>query len=287
MAYYKILTKNSIEHTNIDGARNNHFNSGMRNGIVKGAFTEGRFFATENVIALDPCELRISGHRIVLTETWSYTFNSYPTTPKKYALIAQIQVTDDDVLFSLFVQDYNTELIKENLFVNETGKGTYQERIGVFTLNTNSTVSDVLKTIDIITGGTSKDNGTEKGTEVFVDEEFVEELIFDKDPQQQLNKKLETVKEETVEGGVARIEVNTENYAGATSNRFYVSSIQKYQGSGASQDDSFDFEVNNSGVYYKRGAMLEMEKLATVNELNLAVGDIETLLTALNTGAGV
>lgn len=147
----KILTKLGAEVTHIDDARAYNFDAGMRSGIIKGAFSEGKFYATGNVIALDPCELRLYGHRIVIDETWNYAFTNAPTTLKKYSLIAQIQVTDNDVLFSLFVQDYATPLIQENLYVTESGKGTYQERIGVFNLDTGGNVVDLIRTIDVIT----------------------------------------------------------------------------------------------------------------------------------------
>lgn len=105
---------------------------------------------------------------------------------------------------------------------------------------------------------------------------------------QTIENKLDKVKEETVTGGVARIEVNTEVNTSSTSNRFYVSSTQEFGSGGiGSQNDSFDFEVNNSGVYYRHGMLAEMQKLASINDLNEAIGDIETLLTALNTGTGV
>lgn len=181
----KVLTKLGAEVTHIDDARAYNFDAGMRSGIIKGAFSEGKFYATGNVIALDPCELRIYGHRIVIDETWSYAFANAPISLKKYSLIAQIQVTDNDVLFSLFVQDYATPLIQENLYVTESGKGTYQERIGVFNLNTDGNVIDLLRTIDVITANITDESG--KGTQVYVDEQLVDELLFDSDPQIQIN----------------------------------------------------------------------------------------------------
>lgn len=181
----KILTKLGAEVTHIDDARAYNFDAGMRSGIIKGAFSEGKFYATGNVIALDPCELRIYGHRIVIDETWNYAFTNAPTTLKKYSLIAQIQVTDNDVLFSLFVQDYTTPLIQENLYATESGKGTYQERIGAFNLDTDGNVVDLLRTIDVITANINDESG--KGTQVYVDEQLVDELLFDSDPQIQIN----------------------------------------------------------------------------------------------------
>lgn len=158
---YKILTKNGIENTNIDGARENFFNTGMRDGIVKGAFNEGNFASnSSNSIYLDSCELRISGHRIVIDEPVYKTFSNIPSKNTRYSMVAQIVVTDNkDVEFSLFVQSVETVLIKDNLYATTTGQGTYQVEIGRFTLTTNGIVEDVVRTVDVITGGTGSGNG--------------------------------------------------------------------------------------------------------------------------------
>lgn len=151
----KILTQNSIDNTNIDGARQNHFSAGMRSGIVKGAFNEGKFFASaSNIIALDSCELIISGHQVVIDSTETITLNDRPSTPTKYSMIAEIQVSDSSVpSFRLFIQPANVSLKKDNLFKTNNGSGIYQLRIGNFTLGTTGLISDVVRTADIITGG--------------------------------------------------------------------------------------------------------------------------------------
>ena len=58
--FYRILTKNGVDNTNIDGARNYNFNAGRRSGIVQGALNQGNFFASSNnTIVLDTCELEL------------------------------------------------------------------------------------------------------------------------------------------------------------------------------------------------------------------------------------
>lgn len=157
---YKILTKNGIDNSNIDGARGEYFNSGMRDGIVQGALNEGLFTATaSNIISLDACELRIAGHRIVIDEPVYHTFSNAPSTDTRYAYVAQIVVDDQNVDFSLFVQTASTSLIQNDLYKNITGAGTYQVEIGRFTLLTTLTIEDVVRTIDVITGGIGKGNG--------------------------------------------------------------------------------------------------------------------------------
>ena len=159
---YKILTKNGIDNTNIDGARGEYFNSGMRDGIVQGALSEGTFIASSsNVISLGTCELRIAGHRVVIDEPVYHTFTNAPSADTRYAFVAQIVVDDNqNVDFSLFVQIANTPLIQNDLYKNITGAGTYQVEIGRFTLLTSLTIEDVVRTIDVITGGTGKGSGS-------------------------------------------------------------------------------------------------------------------------------
>lgn len=160
---YKILTKNGIDNSNIDGARGEYFNSGMRDGIVQGVLNEGTFISNaSNSISFDSCELRIAGHRIVIDEPVYHTFTNAPSSDTRYAFVAQIVVDDNqNVEFSLFVQTASTQLIQNDLYKNITGAGTYQVEIGRFTLLTTLTIEDIVRTIDVITGGTGGGSGSE------------------------------------------------------------------------------------------------------------------------------
>ncbi|MBR5223807.1 MAG: hypothetical protein IKV81_06565 [Clostridia bacterium] len=156
---YKILTEKGMNNTNIDGARAEYFNAGMRDGIVKGAFNEGTFTTlASNQISFDTCELRISGHRVLVEEAWSSTFSTRPKTPTRFAVIGEITVGEDSsVQFDLFAQLASTKPIKNNLFKQQNGAGTYQVEIGRFTLNTDGNIIDVTRTLDIITGSRAED----------------------------------------------------------------------------------------------------------------------------------
>lgn len=178
----KILTKNSIENTNIDGARENHFSAGMRSGIVKGAFNEGSLFlSANNVIALDSCELRISGHRVILDNVEYFTLSNNPSINTQKSLFAEIVVNENSTpLFRLFVENSNYNLKKDNLFKNNDGSGTYQIEIGTFMHKTDGTITDVFRTIDVITGG------AESGESIVGDIVFngiVTSLSSDSEPQ--------------------------------------------------------------------------------------------------------
>lgn len=149
----RILTKNAVDNTNIDGARDHNFNAGRKSGIVKGVLNEGKFFTiTSNIICLETCELRLFGHRIVVEEPITHTIASTPLTATRYSFIAQVIVDDNfNVSFSTFIQLSSTELIQDNL--DKTGKGTYQLEIGKFTQLSDGTLTDVTRTADLITGG--------------------------------------------------------------------------------------------------------------------------------------
>lgn len=158
--HYKILTQNGVNFTNIDEARNYWFNSGGRDGIVKGAFNEGKFITLQgerpNGVLFDTCELRVGGHRIVVDDPWSKTYSSMPSAAERRAVIAEVVVDDNSaVTFRIFDQLESVSPIQNELYKNANGAGTYQVEIGRFTLTTAGLVEDVIRTLDVITGGTN------------------------------------------------------------------------------------------------------------------------------------
>ena len=154
----RILTKNGVDNTNVDGARDHNFNAGRRSGIVQGALNQGNFFASNNnTIALDTCELRLCGHRIVLDKAEYRTFTNKPSVPVRYSFVARVVVdSDDNVSFEFVSQEATTQLVQNNLDI--TGSGTYELEIGKFTQLTDGTITDVVRTADLITGGADNDS---------------------------------------------------------------------------------------------------------------------------------
>lgn len=153
----KILTKSGEEITAVDDARAYNFDAGNKSGIVKGSLNEGKLFlVSSNVIGLDSCELRISGHRIVIDSAESITMANRPSVATRYSMIAEVVVSDASVpSFRLFIQPAKTELIQQNLYKTLIGNGTYQLRIGNFTLGTDGLISDIVRTADVISGATN------------------------------------------------------------------------------------------------------------------------------------
>ena len=154
----RILTHKGTDNTNIDGARDNHFNAGMRSGIVKGTYNEGKLFASEsNILTLDTCELRICGHRIVIDEPISITFSTPPVTATRYYAIAKISMesTKFNPSFSFEIKNANEKLRQMNFYNVPNSLGhVYELELGRFTLTTNGTIDDLIETAELITGGT-------------------------------------------------------------------------------------------------------------------------------------
>ena len=149
----RVLTKNNVDNTNIDAVRNFNFNAGRRSGIVKGALNQGNLFSSStNTIALDTCELRLCGHRVVIDAIEYKTLVNIPSIPIRYSLVASIVVdVNSNVSFELLLQTSSTLLTQEN--IDKTGFGTYQLEIGKFTQQTDGTITDIVRTADLITGG--------------------------------------------------------------------------------------------------------------------------------------
>lgn len=146
----RILTKNGVENTNIDGARDNNFNAGGRSGIVKGVLNEGLFTAQGSELVFDTCELRISGHRVVIEEPTRVRFSGIPLYAERFQYIAKITNTDGAISFELITTVIH-ELEQDDIL---NGNGVYEFEIGRFTHDTNGNITDVVRTADVITGGT-------------------------------------------------------------------------------------------------------------------------------------
>lgn len=91
---------------------------------------------------------------------------------------------------------------------------------------------------------------------------------------------LEKTKRITSGGGESEITVGTDANASSSSNRFYISSSQVNL---PNQDDAFEFEVNNDGVYFGYGTMgnVQTQKLSSEEYVDNAIASAIT--TILNT----
>lgn len=130
----RILEKNGIDNTNIDGAGFNKFIAGGYDGVIKGILNQCQITASsQSALSVDTGELLVGGFRVVLNSATQFTMGATPSSVINYQIVAEIVVdTDSEVSFRLFIQPSSIELVKNNLFLTENGNGTYQLQLGTF-----------------------------------------------------------------------------------------------------------------------------------------------------------
>lgn len=162
--HYKILEANGVDNENIDGAAFNHFAAGGRSGIMQGVLNEcGIFLATPHSICVSKGEMLIYGFRVKLMDLYSYTFASLPARPIRYQLVAIVTLDSNrDVTFDIICRE-EKELTQNPLYVTENGR--YEAEIVRFTHTLNG-IEDVVRTMDIITGGTGSANAPSGGINI-------------------------------------------------------------------------------------------------------------------------
>lgn len=155
----RILEKNGVDNTNIDGAGFNRFCAGNRDGIIKGRLNECAIAVQGNALTIGTGEMLVSGFRVVIDTPTTFTMSSTPTSAQRYQVIAEIVVDgNSEPTFSLRTQ-LVAELKQDALFSTEAGVGTYQVELCKFTHTTSGNIDDLLRTIDVITGGSGTSGG--------------------------------------------------------------------------------------------------------------------------------
>lgn len=152
----RILEKNGVDNTNIDGAGFNRFCAGNKDGIIRGILNECAATIQGNTFTLSTGELIICGFRIVVESPIVKTFTTTPVTPIIYQLIGEIQVSSSsEVQFAWRFQTVQ-QLTQDNLFNTLSGQGTYQAEICRFIQGSDGSLGALVTTMDIISGGTSQ-----------------------------------------------------------------------------------------------------------------------------------
>ena len=159
----KILEQNGIENENMDGGALNNFAAGGRDGIMRGVLNECAVTRiSSNVLGLESGELMIHGIRVKLTESQSFVLSSAPANPIRYQLIADVSVSANKaVTCTILLQTVGT-LIRDELYKNEAGR--YQAEIAQFTHATDGSIAGIVRTMEVITGGSDAVESFEVGT---------------------------------------------------------------------------------------------------------------------------
>lgn len=148
---YKILEQNGIDNENIDGGAFNRFAAGGRDGIVQGVLSECSLIAEGNGISIQTGLIFICGIRVKITSAETLFVSSVPINPTQYQIVAQITLDDNrDVRFELFLR--SPESLRQDALYR-AGHGVYQVEIGSFVHNPDGTLTNIVKTLDVICGG--------------------------------------------------------------------------------------------------------------------------------------
>ena len=149
---FKILDQNGIDNENIDGGAFNNFAAGNRDGILKGVLNECSLVAEGNSISIGTGVIILQGIRVKITDPEIISVSSVPSEPVRYQIVAQLVMEEGDLSCSFFVR-IPTELIKDNFYNSGKGNGIYQQELGRVTHGTNGDLTDIQRTLDIISGG--------------------------------------------------------------------------------------------------------------------------------------
>ena len=159
---YKILEQNGVDNENVDGGAFNNFAAGGRDGIVGGVLSECALTAAGSAIGVSPGLIILHGIRVKVTGIETLSLSSVPLRPTSYQIVAQVTLASNgDVDFSFFIRTPQP-LVQNSLYQN--GAGTYQAELASFTHNPDGTISDLMKTLDVIYGAGGGDVNLEVGT---------------------------------------------------------------------------------------------------------------------------
>lgn len=148
---FKILEQNGVENEVVDGGALNNFCAGNRDGIIAGVLSECALSAAGNGVAISPGLLIICGVRIKITAAETLYVSSVPLKATRYQIIAQVTLGADGNTSAEFFLQSNASLKRDAIYAQ--GYGTYQAEIGSFTHNPDGSISDMIRTLDVLYGG--------------------------------------------------------------------------------------------------------------------------------------
>jgi hypothetical protein len=148
--YFKILESNGVENKNTDGGAFNNFTAGGESGVVSNVLDECIITASGNTLTVATGLLLISGIRVKLTTPATISLQGTPAMMTNYLLVAKVELLQDETIKFVIDARTNQTLIKDNLYKQD--KGIYEIELARFTHNTNGSISNLVRTVKILTG---------------------------------------------------------------------------------------------------------------------------------------
>lgn len=159
---YKILEQNGIDNENIDGGALNRFAAGGRDGIVQGVLSECELVAEGNGVSIYPGLILLCGIRAKIESAETLFVSSVPLNPTQYQIVMQVTLSNNrDISAELFLRS-PVPLRQDALY--RTNEGIYQVEIGSFIHNPDGTLTNLIRTLDVIQGGGAGGGNVEIGT---------------------------------------------------------------------------------------------------------------------------
>lgn len=159
---FKVLEQNGIDNENVDGGAFNRFTAGMEDCIVKGVLSECMLVTAGNGVGINAGLLVICGVRVKITALETLFISGTPASDTKYQIVVQVVLDSSrNVSVTFFLQSV-AALRKDNLYYSEWG--VYQAEIGTFVHNTDGSISDLTRTMEVVAGSSGMIKSITVGT---------------------------------------------------------------------------------------------------------------------------
>lgn len=147
---YKVLEQNGIDNENVDGGAFNRFTAGGRDGVIEGVFSECALATVGNGISIATGLIIACGVRVKIFNPETLYLSGSPMITTQYQIILQLSLfSNGDLFVSIFLRPFGG-LQQDALY--KLGQGIYEVEIGTFTHNSNGTITDLKRTLEVING---------------------------------------------------------------------------------------------------------------------------------------
>lgn len=147
---YKVLEQNGIDNENVDGGAFNRFTAGMEDVIVKGVLSECSLVTAGSGVGIQSGLIIVCGIRIKILSQENLYLSGTPVAATKYQIIVQASLESNRNLTVSFLLRSSAALRQDNLYVAESG--LYQAEIGTFLHNTDGSISELTRTMEVVAG---------------------------------------------------------------------------------------------------------------------------------------
>lgn len=159
---YKVLEQNGVDNENVDGGAFNRFTAGMEDCIVKGVLAECALVTAGSGVGIQSGLIVVCGIRVKILSQENLYLSGTPASATKYQIIVQETLQSDRSLVVAFLLRASSALRQDNLYAAESG--VYQAEIGTFLHNTDGSISELTRTMEVTAGSSGMVKSITVGT---------------------------------------------------------------------------------------------------------------------------